>query len=247
MMRILMTVLIGLAAVGCQTGFNRESMNASLEADQPLVFDDADVLRVEQTRPQLQFPIRLAVVPPTMFNRRGSGERRETEGQRKEIMAWGEKLRDAGIVSDLFVIPDILTSQTRSQDYIKDLRVAAARLQADAILILRSTTDVDSYANLLGVLDLTIVGMFVIPAHQKDALTIVEGMVFDNRNQYVYFAGSAEGLGTTFGPLASIEDRDAVRDSRREALRAFGELLLKEGQRMRDWMPGPRYSSPGQR
>ncbi len=169
-MKILLTVLIGVAALGCSTGFNRQTMSAQMEEDQPLVFDDADVLRVEQARPQLQFPIRLAVVPPTMLmNRYGSGERRDTEGQRKEIMAWGEKLRDAGIVSDLFIIPEILMNQTRGQDYIKAIRVAAARLQADAVLIMRSSTDVDSYANVLGVLDLTIVGMFVVPAHQKDA------------------------------------------------------------------------------
>jgi len=247
-MKILLTVLLGVAALGCSAGFDRQTMNAQMEAEQPLVFDDADVLRVEQARPQLQFPIRLAVVPPTMFmNRYGSGERRDTEGQRKEIMAWGEKLRDAGIVSDLFIIPDILMNQTRNQDYIKTIRVAAARLQADAVLILRSSTDVDSYANVLGVLDLTIVGMFVIPAHQKDALTIVEGMVIDNRNQYVYFAGSTEGMGTTFGPLASVHEQTAIQESRLTALKSFGELLLKEGRRLRDWVPGPQYPSPGQR
>lgn len=246
-MKILTTILIGLGAVGCQTGFNRDSMNSSLQADPILGYDDADVLRVEQARPQLQFPIRLAVAFQATVDRWGYGERSESDGQRKEIRAWGDKLRDAGLVSDLFILPDILTGQTRSQNPVKDLRVAAARLQADALLILRSATDVDSYSNPLAVLDLTIVGMFLAPGHQKDALTIVEGIVIDNRNQYVYFAGSAEGLGSTFGPLAVVNDRDAVRDSRREALRSFGELLLKEAQRMRDWVPGPRYPSPGQR
>ncbi|HVR83720.1 MAG TPA: hypothetical protein VMU54_05365 [Planctomycetota bacterium] len=246
-MRILMTVLLGAAALGCSSGFNRVSMTESLQAEQPLVFDDADVLRVEQTRPQIQFPIRLAVVPPTMFNHWSAGEPKETEGQRKEIQTWGEKLRDAGIVSDLFIIPEILTSQTRSQSYLKDLRLAAARLQADAILILRSTTDVDSYSNVLGVLDLTIIGMFVLPAHQKDALTILEGVLLDNRNQFVYFAGSAEGIGSTFGPLATVKETNAIQESRIEALQSFGDLLLKESRRMRDWVPGPLESSPGQR
>lgn len=243
-MKILLITLVGVAAVGCSSGFNRQTMNAQMEAEQPLVFDDADVLRVEQARPQLQFPIRLAVVPPAMFDYR---DHRETEGQRKEIMAWGEKLRDAGIVSDLFIIPGILMNQTRSQDYIKSIRVAAARLQADAVLIMRSSTDVDSYVNVLSVLDLTVVGMFVVPAHQKDALTIVEGMVIDNRNQYVYFAGSTEGVGTSFGPLATVREHTAIQESRLEALKSFGELLLKEGRRLRDGVPGAQYPSPGQR
>jgi len=246
-MKILIAILAGVAAAGCSTGFDRQAMNAEMDEEQPLVFDDADVLRAEQARPQLQFPIRLAVVPPTMFNRRGTGDRRETEGQRKEIMAWGDKLRDAGVVSDLFIIPELLLSTVHTQSYLKDIRIAAARLQADAVLILRSSTDVDSYANLLCALDLTFVGMFVVPAHQKDALTIVEGMVLDNRNQYVYLAGSAEGMGTSFGPLVMVDERSAVRESRIEALKAFGDLLLREGRRLRGGAPGTLYPSAGQR
>jgi rhombotail lipoprotein len=246
-MRILLAVLVGVAALGCSTGFDRQAMNVQMEAEQPLLFDDADVLRAEQIRPQLQFPIRLAIVPPAMFNRWDHADRKETEGQRKEIMSWGEKLRDAGIVSDFFILPQILTSQVHTQSFMKDLRVAAARLQADAILILRSSTDVDSYVNVLGILDLTILGMFVAPAHEKDALTIVEGMVLDNRNQYVYLAGSAEGTGSSFGPLATVNETSAVQESRVVALRSFGDLLLKEGRRLRDGAPGSPYSSPGQR
>ena len=248
-MKILIAALVGVAAVGCQAGFNRESMTASLQAEQPLEFDDADVLRIEQARPQLQFPIRLAVVPPSMFNQHKAGMPGETEGQRKEIQAWGEKLRQEGIVSDLIIIPEILAATTspRSHGYIKDVRVAAARLQADAVLILRSTTDLDSYINPLSLLDLTIVGMFFVPGHHRDALTIVEGMVIDNRNQYVYLAASAEGKGSTVAPLTAVDAKDVVKESRCAALKSFGELLLQEGRRLKGWAPGPRYDSPGQR
>ena len=72
-------------------------------------------------------------------------------------------------------------------------------------------------------------GMSVVPAHQKDALTIVEGMVIDNRNQFVYFAGSSEGMGSTFGPLATVHEQTAIQESRLEALKSFGDILLKEG------------------
>ncbi|MBV8880061.1 MAG: hypothetical protein JO332_08865 [Planctomycetaceae bacterium] len=246
-MKILIGVLLGMAASGCQAGFDRAGMIGQLQQDQPIVFDDADILRIEQARPQLQCPFRLAVVPPTLFNHRVYGEPGETEGQRREIMAWGDRLRREGVVSDLIIIPDILTSQSHSQNSIKDIRVAAARLQADAVLILRSTTDTDAYVNPLSVLDLTLVGMFLVPAHHRDALTIVEGMVLDNRNQYVYFAGSAEGKGATLAPLASVDAKDAVKDSRCEALKAFGELLVREGRRINGAGAAPRYDTPGQR
>ena len=89
--------------------------------------------------------------------------------------------------------------------------------------------------------------MFLIPGHHADALTIVEGLVIDNRNQFLYFAASAEGTGSTLGPLAVVEKRDAVGESRRNALRAFGETLVKEARRARSFIPGPRYDTPGQK
>jgi rhombotail lipoprotein len=250
MMRILIAVLIGAGAVGCSANFNRDVMTQSIQEEQPLVFDDADILRVEQARPQLQFPIRLAVIPPSLFHRYAtSGEPQATDGEKKAIQAWGEQLRDAGVISDLIIIPQLLTSMTpsRSQGTIKDIRLAAARVQADAVLVLRSTTTVDSYVNPLCVLDLTIVGMFLVPGHHKEALTIVEGILLDNRNQYVYFAGTTEGTGKTMGTLAGIDPKNAARESRGSALQSFGELLTKESRRVRDGAPGLPYSSPGQR
>lgn len=246
-MKTLLAILAAVSAAGCSATFNREAMTADLAQEQPIVFDDADILRIEQAKPQLQFPFRLAVLPPTMFNQAGWGQAGETEGQRREVQAWGEKLRREGIVSDLIIIPEILAGQIRSRNSVKEIRVAAARLQADAVLILRSTTEVDGYLNPLSVLDLTIVGMFLVPGHHKDALTIVEGMLVDNRNQYVYFAGSAEGTGSTLAPLAAIEEKDAIRDSRVSALNAFGEQLLRAGRQLKGPAAGPRYDSPGQR
>jgi len=149
-------------------------------------------------------------------------------------------------VSAFMIIPRMLIDASPQHGGgVKAIRMAAARMQADAVLIMRSVTDVDAYINPLGVLDLTLVGLWLAPGHHKDALTIVEGMVIDNRNQFLYFAGSAEGTGSTFGPLAVIEERDAVRESRRNALHAFGERLAKEARAARTHVPGPRYDTPG--
>lgn len=249
-MKSLIAVLFATMAAGCSASFNRDAMTQSIQEDQPLVFDDADILRVEQARPQLQFPIRLAVIPPSLFHRFATyGEPQATEGERKAIQAWGDQLREAGIVSDLIIIPPLLTSMTpsRSQGFIKDIRLAAARVQADAVLVLRSTTTVDSTVNPLCVLDLTIVGMFLVPGHHKEALSIVEGILLDNRNQYVYFAGTTEGTGKTMGTLAGVDGKSAAREAHGAALQSFGELLAKESRRVRDGASGPQYPTPGQR
>jgi len=247
MKKLMVLVVVGASAVGCSTGFQLRDMEQALQEDRRIFVDDADVAQVEQLRPQIQFPIRLAVVPPARLSHRHWQESTETlKGEQEELDALGDQLKKDGIVSAFMIIPRmLLDAGPQHGGGMKSIRIAAARMQADAILIMRSVTDVDSYINPLGVLDLTLIGMWLAPGHHKDALTIVEGMVIDNRNQFLYFAGSAEGTGSTFGPLAVIEERDAVEESRRKALHAFGERLAREARQARSFVPGPRYESPG--
>lgn len=245
-MKKLTALMALLVLVGCTTAPNRTSMQQELEETRLVWVDDPDVFQVQQIRPQLPLPFRLAVVPPSLMHHDRYGTPGETDGERREILAWGDKLRDAGIISELILIPEMLvTHQGRNPEFCRDLRVAAARLGADAILVLRSVSDVSSYINPLGILDVTLVGMVVVPGHHKDALTIVEGMLLDNRNQYVYLTVSAEGSGSTFGPLASIDAHPAVRRSRVAALKCFGDKLVAAAGRAPFDPAGPRYGTPG--
>ncbi len=245
-MRTLIALAAVLAAVGCSPAYNRTVMEQELQDTRQILVDDIDVLRAGEVRPQLPLPFRLAVVPPSVMNVRHWGVPEELEGERREILAWGDKLRAAGVVSDLVIIPQMLIQTSApSADLYRQLRVAAARLGADALLILRSATDVDSTVNPLCVLDLTIVGMFVVPGHHKDALTMLEGILVDNRNQFVYLALSAEGTGTACGPLASLDQRTAIQRARVAALKDFGDKLAAAASRVPLDSSGPRYGTPG--
>ena len=235
MKKLIALVWIGIASVGCAGVFDRSAMSEALQEERKLFTDDDDVAKIEQLKPQIKAPFRLAVAPLIQATNRYWHEPRGLmEGEREEIIAWGEKLKKEGIISELLMIPNMLLDlgvDRQRSSYVKAIRVAAARLQADAVLFLRSVTDTDSYANPLALLDCTIVGMFLVPGHHRDALTLLEGMIIDNRNQYLYFASSAEGAGSATAPLAMFDDRDAIAESRRNALRAFGELLIKDGRR----------------
>jgi hypothetical protein len=87
--------------------------------------------------------------------------------------------------------------------------------------------------------------MWLVPGHHKDALTIVEGVVIDNRNQFLYFAGSAEGTGSTLGPLAVIEEKDAIASRGGTRCIAFGERPVEAGARGAGLRARGRYETRG--
>jgi rhombotail lipoprotein len=249
MKKLIALLWVGVSAMGCAAGFNTSEMREALQEERKLFSDDDDVTKIEQLKPQLKLPFRLAVAPLIQVRQSYWHEPRGMmEGEREEILAWGEKLKKEGIVSEFTMIPGMLLDlgpDRHRTSYIKSVRVAAARLQADAVLFLRCVTDTDSYANPLALLDCTIVGMFLVPGHRRDAFTILEGMIVDNRNQFLYFAADAEGTGSALAPLAMFDRRDAVADSRRNALRAFGEQLVRDGRRVLSAAPGVPGDTPG--
>jgi rhombotail lipoprotein len=210
--------------MGCAASFNREALQARLRAEDP-IFVDEDVRRIEQLKPQLRLPFRLAVPPPLPF-----GD--WSEAERREIESWAAPLQKAGVISDLILIPAMLIDRRQAgKPLAKRIHTAAARFQADAVLLMAMATDVDTYANPLSLLYLTLVGMWVVPGTHHEALTMIEGVLVDNRNGYIYAAAHAEGTGTVCGPLTSVESAGAVRESYLAALQEFGKSFVAQTSR----------------
>jgi hypothetical protein len=241
--KTLTIVLVALAAVGCVPSYNPAQMQERQWGGEK-VFTDLDLARIEQLRPQLPSPFRLAIAPPMVND---YGQPAETEGEHEALLAFAAELRKAGVVSDAIVLPRLLVDATARRDgYFQAVRGAAARVQADAVLLMSSVTDVSSYANPLAILDVTLVGMMVVPGHHKGALTILEGVVMDNRNEYVYWTGSVRGHGSAMGTLAHVNEDTAIQEARVEALRRFGERLAGDAPTAFRPLPsGGRYATPG--
>jgi hypothetical protein len=242
-MKILPVLVAALSAVGCSATFAPSEMSERLWGGEKL-FTDQDLQRIEQLKPQLTIPFKLAIAPPLREDWTG-----EQEGEREAILAWGDALKKTGLIREVVLLPRMLLGTPltgrHTHDYFKAVRVAAARVQADAVLLLSSVSDTSSYVNPLCVLNATVVGLWVAPGHHTDALTIVEGVLMDNRNEYVYWTGTAQGEGGTVAAAMNIDDADAVRRSRVAALKAFGARLAAEAGAFKPVPPGERYHSPG--
>ncbi len=137
---------------------------------------------------------------------------------------------------EVVLLPPVLVEACKPDDpgcVIRARRAAAARLQADALLVLNVATDVDQYVNPASILDLTLVGLWVIPGHHVDALTIIEGAMIDNRNEYLYVLARGEGEERMLRPLAYARAEHAVQRSRRQALVSFGDAFVREASQLK--------------
>lgn len=227
-------VLFTAVLAGCGTGFNREAMRERMKGD-PAIFGEAAVQAIEALKPQLQFPCRLAVAPPLDWSA-------WSQAERDEIQSWAEPLRRAGVISEIVIIPRLIVDQRHAQP----LQAAAARFGADALLILAAATDVDRYVNPLSVSYLTIGAMWCIPGSHRDALTMIEGVMLDVRNGYLYAAAEAEGQARQVRPWMYADDEPVRKASRLEALKAFGAAFVPQAARLRPGSAGERYSTdPG--
>src|SRR5262249_53268228 len=151
------------------------------------------------------------------------GAWRWTHQDRELLEAWGDKLRKEGIASDVYLMSGLFAPAGGW----KELRLAAARHGADALLVLQGARPGGSYVTPAAVLNLTVVGGYVVPASHRDALFVLQGGLVDVGNGFLYASVEAEGEGRTVGPTFLVEEKVAVERARRQALEAFGPEMLR--------------------
>ena len=110
---------------------------------------------------------------------------------------------------------------------LKTIRLAAAQQSADAVLIIRSVADTDSYSNYASILYLTIIGWWIVPGTDIDSLVIMRGAMYDVANAYLYLTAEAEGEAHVVGPTLGLRDRDAIDEAKAKALDNFGPEFVK--------------------
>jgi rhombotail lipoprotein len=191
-----------------------------------LEFSSKSVQEIEAIKPQLHAPIRLAVAPP-LWRR----DLHWTSGERAEIESWRQELVDSGFVSDFVLIPPITYelgggAAAGAKSTFEQVREAAARHHADAVLVIRDVDDTSEWGNPLSILYATIVGCWVVPGTSGEAVSMMQGLVIDNRNEYLYASYESEGSSKTTKPVQSL-DFDALRLAARvTALREMKNGIL---------------------
>ena len=187
-------------------------------------FSDAKTVEeIRALKPQAKFPLKIAVMPPNRWQGLSLEERTVIE-------KWGVDIKELGFAESLEIVPKALipTCGFRSDGdcFLQGARTAGARMGADAILFLNDTTVTDSYVNPLSILNLTIVGMWIIPAHHRESYSIYEASLFDIDNGYLYAVAEGNGEHKVLRPFMYVEYQTGQQEARIEALNNVGAKLF---------------------
>ena len=213
-----LTLLVPILLAGCATGFDRAALQERLN-DGTLQMPDDEIVTARAARPQLRLPCRVAV-----YLKPGDrSDWRWTPEDKAAMEPWAATLKKEGIATEVFPLPDMLAGKGEMQQ----LRVAAAKCGADVLLVIHGAAQTDSYKNPAAVLNLTILGGYVVPGSHKDSLFMMEGCLMDVDNGYIYTGATAEGVGKIVRPTFLIEDKDAIALAKTKAIGQFGDELLR--------------------
>ena len=229
-MKIIILPILALVLSGCATGFNRQAVQERLEG-QALEINDADIKLALEKKSQIRFPIKVAVqmTAETYPYKRPELDGSDTDQWRwtvkdkEQIEVWAKDLIEAGIVSDMFVMSDVISQGSD----VKSMRLAAAKHGADAVLLIKGVAQVDDYLNPAGILNLLIVPGFFVSGSNKDVLLMMKGAMWDVGNEFLYLSVDAEAEVKNKGPTFRFKENDAIDKAKGKALASFGKELKK--------------------
>lgn len=228
-MKIARTLALWAAmAAGC-AGFDRGALEERL-AGQPVTVTDEEIAEALKLKPQLRFPIKVGVLlladsyrPDPRRPPPPDEVWRWKVADREKLASLTDDLKARGIVSDIFVISESVVSGTD----LRGARLAAAKHGADAVMVLRGISQVDSYNNPLWLLNVLIVPGWVLPGSHRDALLMLQGAMYDVGNGYLYLTVDAEGEGKTVRPTFRARNEEAIEKAKERALGEFGKEFAK--------------------
>ena len=214
------SLLVPLLLCGCAHGFDRNALRERLN-DGSLQISDTAIAEARGLKPQLKLPCRVAV-----YFQPERGGWHWTPEDKAAMKMWADALKKEGIASEVFPLPEILVGDGKDKDQAKELRLAAAKCGADVVFVIHGAAQTDSYKNFASALNLTILGGFVVPGSHRDSLFMLEGVLLDVDNGYVYTGIQTEGVGKIVRPTFVIEDKDAIALAKSKAMAQFGDELL---------------------
>jgi hypothetical protein len=231
-MTLYWTVLLILLAGGCagSAEFDRTAMRATLGiAEIPAAQHASAVAHADMPNPP--HPLRLALyfVERDLPIRHKIRLAKWTDSEKDALLKRLAPLQHEGIAADTFLLTD---STIHGYDVHK-IRQAAARYDADAVLIVEGVGSVDRYNNGYAAWYVTLIGAYVAPGTVSDALFMIHSNLWDARTERLYATQTVEGRSSLTGSAVLLEDGQVLAQAKTAALAEFGKRTVDEWRRSR--------------
>lgn len=188
---------------------------------------DRAVFEAARAEPDLRFPARFGLA------RVEAG--RLTAIPPEEADAWLALVRDRGAgLGEFAPISPLVTEMTvaaygasAAKGVVDRIRIGAARQHVDAVLVYEVGGRSRDRATPLSVLDLTLIGLYLVPSRSVGGEAVASALLVDVRNGYPYGTATARaeegGIWTSSGSTA--RSRDHMEAAKTEAVRRLtGEV-----------------------
>lgn len=211
-----------LTACSTSQGFDRAGMQETL--NQRLhIAPEHETKGLTNRIPALAAPFRLGVY----FVRTESPTRQSVRpvewlsAEKTALMQRLAQLHSGQIVRETVILAESTVLNLTRQEF----RQAAIRYGIDVLLLIDGIGAVDRHNNAYSLLYPTIIGAYLVPGTVSDALFVIDGRLWDLRTDTVGERQTAEGLAHLVGAAVMVEDADALREAKGQAIAAFGEKL----------------------
>lgn len=225
------SLAVGCATTGWQPSFEQssykimiasETHQAALSGPEGSLLSEAavqaEVDRLLSLRPKAAAPARVLLyqVP--------SSGRTKIDSPLKVLElreATSEQMRKAleatGVFASVDFLPEVLLPAGGPPD-LKTVRIAAARAQADAILVYSTEAGYESKPNDWSLLYLTLLGAFVVPGTDDTSMAVSKAVLLDVPSGYIYFVTEDYGTASDRGPVAALDPQKLEYDARLKSL-----------------------------
>ncbi len=206
-----MTIALG---AGCSSsGFNRGALKEQIGVAKPVV-TDGEIKDVLNRKPNLPKPFKLAVYfkPPVAPGNESLNQPwRWSEADKTALTQVATDLKNEKVISTVYPVLETLVDDHS----LRGIRLAAAKMGADAVLIVEGAGQTDRYINGWGWTYALILPALFVRGTQTDTLFMVSASMWDVRNEYLYLTAEAEGQSHATSSPAGGETDEVLFDRAR--------------------------------
>ena len=218
--RIALALSVGLLSVWCIGCASHASLASPAEmmaagellADGQLTAADAEIARLLGATIRMKLPTTLAVAK---LDRSFGGTAGLESISGEELTQWADLVAEHKAIDGVQPIPDMLIANDahRRAPLLGALRLAAARMRSEMLLVyVRADSSVNNY-NRAAALYWTFVGLWIVPGNVVEHRTVMQGLLVHTRSGAVLatVTGSRDLKRYSPAAFASIA-KDALRD-----------------------------------